>query len=185
MKCNFWQTPVIKGTGDVMKNDPLYHNLLEASWRRRLTEAEQAQLRAWLDAHPENQADWEAEAGLSAALNHLPDAPVPTNFTSRVMLAIEREGAKPRQPSLVLRQFWQWRRRWLPRAGFATLLLGAALFSYREVRAARGRAEMARSVATIVSVPSLPSPQVLKDFDAIWAMDPSPPPDEELLMLLK
>jgi anti-sigma factor RsiW len=146
-------------------------------------------LRAWLDAHPENQADWEAEAGLSAALNHLPDAPVPTNFTSRVMLAIEREEARPRQPSLVLRQFWQWRRRWLPRAGFATLLLAAALFSYREVRAARraeiARSEIARSVAAISSVPSLPSPQVLKDFDAIWAMDPSPPPDEELLMLFK
>jgi hypothetical protein len=167
-----------------MKNDPYYHNLLEISWRRKLTEAEQAQLRAWLAAHPEKQADWEVEAGLNAALGRLPDALVPTNFASRVMQAVQREKTGHRQPSLVLSRFWLWRLRWLPRAAFAAFLLGVALFSYREVRAAR-RAEIARSVAAIGSVPSLPSPQILKDFDAIWAMDPSPPPDEELLMLLK
>ena len=167
-----------------MTNDPLYNNLLETGWRRKLTKAEAAQLRAWLSAHPDLRADWDLEAGLNTALDGLPDMPVATNFTARVMQAVEREAASHRQHSLPLRRFWQWRPRWLPRAALAGLLLGAGLFSYHEVRAAR-RAEMARSVATISSVPSLPSPQILKDFDAIWAMDPSPPADEELLMLLK
>ena len=59
-----------------MTNDPLYHQLLEQSWRRKLTDAEEAGLRAWLAAHPEAQPDWDAEAGLSEALGALPNVPV-------------------------------------------------------------------------------------------------------------
>ncbi len=76
-----------------MSNDPTYNRLRELSWRRKLTGAEEAELRAWLAAHPDAQADWEAEAGLNAALGRLPDAPVPSNFTARVLQAVEREAA--------------------------------------------------------------------------------------------
>ena len=43
-----------------MSSDPIYDQLRELSWRRKLTGAEEARLRAWLAAHPEAQADWEA-----------------------------------------------------------------------------------------------------------------------------
>ena len=76
-----------------MTNDPIYNRLRELSWRRRLTGPEEAELRAWLSAHPEAQADWDAEAGLNASLCQLPDAPVPNNFTARVLHAVEREAA--------------------------------------------------------------------------------------------
>jgi hypothetical protein len=164
-------------------NDPLYNHLLEASWRRKLTEAEQAQLRGLLAAHPESQADWGVEMELTSVLDQLPDAPVATNFTARVLQAVEQEAASPTRRFLPLR-LWEWHPGWLPKAAFVALVLGASLFSYRQVLAAR-RAEMARSVATVCGVPSLPSAEILKDFDAIWAMDPSPPADEELLMLLR
>ena len=47
--------------------------------------------RAHLAAHPEAQADWEAEAGLNDALGRLPDVAVSSNFTARVLQAVERE----------------------------------------------------------------------------------------------
>ena len=101
-----------------MTNDPIYNHLRELSWRRKLTGAEEAELRAWLAAHPEAQADWEAEAGLNAALGRLPDVPVPSNFTARVLQAAEREAAAElRRPG------WKWRvwprLRWLPKVAFA------------------------------------------------------------------
>ena len=55
-----------------------YKLLLEESWRRRLTPAEEASVRAWLAQHPESKADWELESQVSAALEKLPDVPVPS-----------------------------------------------------------------------------------------------------------
>ena len=43
-----------------MNPDPVYQRLRETGWRRPLTAAEQAELRAWLAAHPEQQADAES-----------------------------------------------------------------------------------------------------------------------------
>ena len=63
-------------------------------------------MRAWLAAHPEAQADWEAEAGLSEALGQLPDAPVPSNFTARVLQSVERESAAERRRRSRKWQLW-------------------------------------------------------------------------------
>ena len=167
-----------------MTDNPLYHRLRELSWRWKLTESEQAEMRAWLAAHPEARADWEVEAGLNEALERMPETPVATNFTARVMQAVQLEGAGKTSASLLAGRLRPWWPRWLPRTAFASLLLGLGFFSYHQVLAAR-RAEMARSVATVCGVPSLPSPEILKDFDAIWALDPAPPADMELLTLFK
>jgi anti-sigma factor RsiW len=162
-----------------MTNDPNYDHFRELSWRRELTGAEDAQLHAWLAAHPEAQADWEAEAGLNAALGRLPDVPVPGNFTARVLQAAEREAAAERR-----RSGWIWggwpRLRWLPKAAFAAVILGAGLVSYHQFQAARLR-EYVSSVAAVSDVSSLPGPEILKDFDAIRASNPTPLPDEQLL----
>ena len=164
-----------------MSNDPTYNRLRELSWRRKLTEAEQAELRAWLAAHPEARADWEAEAGLEAALGRLPDAPVPGNFTARVLQAVEREGAAElRRPE------WRmhWWLRWLPKTALAASVVAAGLVSYLLVQKAE-RQRLVESVAVVADVSSLPNPEVLQDFDAIRVSNPTVTPDEELLAALK
>jgi anti-sigma factor RsiW len=164
-------------------NDPIYDHLRELSWRRELTAAEEAELRGWLAAHPEAQAEWEAEVGLNAALGRLPQAPVPGNFTARVLQAVERETAAERRR---LREHWLTRLhlRWLPKVAFAAVVVGAGLLSYQQVQASY-RKKLAESVATVSAVSSLPSPDILKDFDAIRALNPAPAPDEELLTMLQ
>lgn len=164
-----------------MNSDPIYNRLRELSWRRKLTDAEEAELRAWLEAHPEARADWEAEAGLEAALGRLPDAPLPGNFTARVLQAVEREAAAGLRRSE--RRMWPWLR-WLPKAAFAASVLAAGLLSYLMIQNAE-RKRLVESVAAVADVSSLPSPEILQDFDAIRGSSPTPAPDEQLLEVLK
>lgn len=166
-----------------MTNDPIYNQLRELSWRRTLSTAEEAELRKWLAAHPEAQADWEAETGLNAALGRLPDVPVPGNFTARVLQAVEREAAAELRRSQSNWLTWL-RLRWLPKAAFAAIVVGAGLLSYHQVQAAH-RKKLAESVAAVSAVASLPSPDILKDFDAIQASNRTPAPDEQLLTVLQ
>jgi anti-sigma factor RsiW len=166
-----------------MTNDPIYNHLREVSWRRKLTNAEEAEMRTWLATHPEAEADWQAEAGLNAGLGRLPDAPVPSNFTARVLQAVEREAvAELRRPQGKWLT-WLWLR-WLPRAAFAAVVVGVGLLSFHQVQAAH-RKKLVESVAAVSAVSSLPSPDILKDFDAIRALNPTPAPDEQLLAVLQ
>jgi len=166
-----------------MTNDPLYHHLRELSWRRKLTPAEAAELQAWLAAHPEARENWEAEAGLNEALGRLPDAPVASNFTARVLQAVERETASERRRRQRKWRFAEWLR-WLPRAAVAMVILGVGLISFRRVRSPHYRS-LVQSVAAVSRVSSLPSPEILEDFDAIRVSNPTPAADEELLAVLK
>jgi anti-sigma factor RsiW len=166
-----------------MTNDPIYNQLRELSWRRTLSASEEAELRKWLAAHPEAQADWEAETGLNAALGRLPDVPVPGNFTARVLQAVEREAATELRRSHGNWLTWLWLR-WLPKAAFAAIAVGAGLLSYHQVQAAH-RKKLVESVAAVSAVASLPSLDILKDFDAIQASNPTPAPDEQLLTVLQ
>src|SRR6185436_14507392 len=105
-----------------MNPDPVYKRLRELSWRRPLTESEQAELRAWLAAHPEAEDDWETEKHLSAMLHKLPDAPVPSNFTARVRQAVEQEtAAAGRRPGFPSRWAGRWRV-FLPRTAAAVVV---------------------------------------------------------------
>ena len=163
-----------------MNHDPLYHRLCELGWRRKLTGAEEAELRAYLAAHPDVQADWDAEAVLGDVLNRIPDAPLPSNFTSRVIHAVERDqtGLDP-EP----RRGWSWRV-FLPRLAVAVGVACLGLFASQRYAGIQ-RARLARNVAAVLSVQPPPSPQLLADFDAIRRLNRTPPPDEELLALLK
>lgn len=167
-----------------MNDNSEFNRATELSWRRKLEPAEEAQLHAWLEKHSEAKADWELEEQLNQALDQLPAAPVPSNFTARVLQAAEREKAGKERLGASRWLHWRWPWRWIPRAALAALVLGAALFSFGRVQAAR-RAEMLRSVEAVSSVTSLPSPEVLKHFDVIRALSQTPPADEELLHLLK
>src|SRR5215208_6972895 len=109
-----------------MATDPLYNRLLELSWRRKLTEAEEAELRSWRAAHPEVQNDWELESSLTEGLAHLPEVPVGSNFTARVLGQLEQERLAARRPS----HSWMARLMrigWLPQTAVAAILLGVGL----------------------------------------------------------
>jgi len=166
-----------------MSNDPTYNRLRELNWQRNLTGADEAELRAWLAAHPDAQADWEAEAELNAALVRLPDVPVPSNFTARVLQAVELEAAAE-----VRRPGWNWggwlRLGWLPKVALTASVVCAGVVSCLLIQDAQRR-NLVESVAAVSAVSSLPGPEILKDFDAILVLNPTPPPDEELLALLE
>jgi anti-sigma factor RsiW len=166
-------------------NDAEYQRLLEASWRRALTPAEEARLQAWLAAHPARQAAWQDEAALNRLLRRLPDAPLPSNFTARVLQAVaaeERHAAREPTPS----RWFERLRGLLPKLAPASLLgalLVAAVFQYQ----AGQRFQAARAVATVSTVAAaLPAPEVFEDFDAIRSLPtPGTPSDEELLVVLQ
>lgn len=163
-----------------MNPDPVDQRLRETGWRRPLTEAEGAELRAWLSAHPEQQADAETDAALTQALAKLPDAPMPSNFTAHVLQAIEREVAttertatKPSAP--------RWRVLF-PRIAVAAVVVGASVLGYRHHQTVQGEelADAARNLVTVASAMPLPDLTVLEDFEAIRSMSQA---DEGLLAL--
>src|ERR1051325_2215631 len=165
-----------------MTSDPNYKRFCELSWRGKLTPREAAELEAWLAAHPETQTDWAAERLLSGALEKLPDAPVPSNFTARVLQAVELEKAAQSRRSSSIRRVLDWRLRWAPKVALAALLLVSGVVSHRHFQIQP--LKMAESVLAVSEVTSLPNPNVLEDFEAIRALD-QPPADVELLALLK
>src|SRR5690348_7085217 len=148
-----------------MAIDPLFNQLREQSWRRELTPDEESILRDWLTKHPEAQADWENETALNEALRRLPDAPLSSNFTSRVLQGIEREQAAEMRRSRRGRMVWWRRLAW--RFGLAGIIGAAGFFSLEQYYAAHLRAEVRQSIVAVSAVSSLPSAEVLEDFEAI------------------
>lgn len=155
-----------------------YNPLRDKSWRRKRTPAEAGELEAWLAKHPEAQADWEVDVRLTEVIHRLPDAPVPSNFTARVLQAVERESAAASRRS---GPFWKRSlRSLLPKVAVAAVVLGAGLLTYREhMVAEHHRPALAQNV-------KIPSPQDLQDFETIQKMgSANPGPDRELIALLK
>jgi anti-sigma factor RsiW len=170
-----------------MINDPVYKHFLELSWRRKLNLAEEEELRTFLEAHPEAAKEWETETGLNDALELMPDTEVPSNFNARVMQGIERARATERRH--VGRQRIAWWRRFVPRIAFGTVLLVAGAISLEQfytarVQAKARQAEVVRSFIAVSKVPSLPDPEILRDFDTI-RLSARLSADEKLLTLLQ
>ena len=160
-----------------MKDEPIQNLLRELVWRRKFTEAERAELRA----QPETQADWELESRLTEGLARLPDAAVPSNFTARVLQAVEREelqAARKRKG-----RWWNWRVL-LPRATAAAAVVVVAGLTIQRHELNVHRAQLAQSVAQVANAQPLPSIEALKNFNAVQRMS-QPHADEELLALLQ
>ncbi len=164
-----------------MATDPLENRLRELSWRRKLTESETAELRAWLAAHPEAQADWAEEAALNEALEHAPEPPVASNFTARVMQAIEREAASAEKREGRRGELWLRLRRWLPQTAFAVVLVLSGMLSYQHIQTRR--ADPVNKLATLAA--NNPDAEILENFDAIRAMDRHATADEVLLKVMQ
>ena len=162
-----------------MNHDRDYNRLRELSWRRSLTESEQAELHAWLAVHSEARAEWELETDLSAMLHQLPDAPVPSNFTARVLKSVERETAAADR-RLGFQRAWGWRA-FLPRVAGVAVVIAFSLFGYHR----HAIVQQARLVKKLAETPEVANPALLEDFEVIRQLGSTPAPDEELLALMK
>ena len=162
-------------------NDFLPDKLRETGWRRPLTPAEAEALRTWLSRHPETGADWEMEVGLSRAMQLLPEAPVPSNFTARVLAEATKAPAASSRPNPIGRAWWRYL---VPRMAAVILVLTSGFVVYHQHQAAR-REQIARDLATLSAMEGVSDPKVLQDFEAIRRLGQVPPADEELIALLK
>ena len=160
---------------------PEFENLLQTARERDLTDAELAKLERWLAANPDEQAEWEA---LDRLLVALPDAPVASNFTVRVLDEVRRAEA----PGPALGQAW-WRKLLAPQfrpiqiaaaAALAMVVVGVGYQSHLN----RNRAEMAASLHAVATIAEM-APGLLRDFEAIEAIRQADPIDEELWAALK
>ena len=128
---------------------------------------------------PDNQTD----ARLDKLLRGLPDKSVSSNFTARVMQAVEREMSTPAQARAGSWAGWL---RFIPRAAVAMVVVTFSSFAWHQHRVHQ-RTSMAQSVATVsrtvAKVDPLTDPGVFANFDAINRMGTSP--DKELLTLFK
>src|SRR5271157_1675196 len=70
--------------------DEDYQRLKEAGWRRPLTRDEEAALQRFLMANPQTQQAWDEEAALNRLLQRWPAPPVSSNFTARLLQAVEK-----------------------------------------------------------------------------------------------
>lgn len=163
-------------------NESFYQELREISWRRKLTPEEETQLQGWLTAHPEKQAEWELEQSLSEQLRHLSNAPLSSNFTSQVMLALDGELARQEREGRGGRTWLQWLHKFAPRLAPVSLALVVAITFFVYHRGNQVDEQHYRRVA-VETVDNVPSPEILADFDAIEKLPLAT--DEDLLAALQ
>jgi hypothetical protein len=117
---------------------------------------------------------------LRELLSRLPDAPVASNFTARVLQAVDlEESRRARKWSFI----FNWHG-FLPRAAVATVAVLFVGLTLQHHEAGARRAEVAQSVVIVTETP-MPSEDALKNFDAIRRMSQPARPDEELLALMQ
>jgi len=169
-----------------MNEDPTVTRLREIAWRRPLTNAEKIELRAWLGAHPEAQAEWAGELELSRVVAKLPNAPAPSNFTARVLAAVERE-VQAQELGNARSRAWWWRV-FLPRTAAAAAILVIAFSIYRMNEAKREK-DLVSTLSKISREERVPPTQALEDYDYVADLSAGVSAgvgaDEELLTLMR
>jgi anti-sigma factor RsiW len=168
-------------------NELEYKRLREIGWRRKLTAQEEISLQAYLLTHPEAQADWDDDLALTHALDRLPNAPLSSNFTSQVMLALDLEIAAEERQHGGTRGWRWWLHQFLPKAalGVLTVSLGALGFTQYQRHLWEERAQQTIAVTRVAGF--LPEAEMWQDFEAIRRLNTSAPAtsDDELLAALK
>jgi hypothetical protein len=142
------------------------NELLKAASQRSLTPEQQNRLRSFFPEDEQGQAALEEELALNQLLVQVPDAPIASNFTAQVMQLVASEEKKFRQP--LARSTWtSWIfGSWLRQAAVASITAAVMLFSYQHYLSAQ-RQEVAASIATVSTVASASSIDMLQDFEAI------------------
>lgn len=149
-----------------MENKP--SDSSEPLWRRKLSDAERADLRT--------RPELELEARLTNALAKIPDAPMPSNFTARVLAAVELEDKRAART----RWHWSWRLL-LPRVAVTAAILIFAGISLQRHEANSQRLALVQTLARLATTQPLPSADALENLDAIQRMGQSAHADGELL----
>ncbi|MBI1842881.1 MAG: hypothetical protein HYR88_18735 [Verrucomicrobia bacterium] len=168
-------------------NETELNEILDAAWRRPLTEAEQAALADWARRHPAQRAEMEAVLAVSRGLEGLPAPTASSNFMSRVWREVEageRIESRPGQASASGAGPRLWRL-WLPR--FATGLVAVAIAggSWWRYEAGR-RAVIVRGITAAANVDDSPDLAMLREFEAIKILGEAPASvDVELLAALQ
>lgn len=157
----------------VMNGEPIQDPLREVVWRRRLTETERIEL----SGQSRSGADLNLESRLTEVLGRLPDAAVPSNFTARVLQAIDRQELESAREERGYRRTW---RLLFPRMAAAALVVAVAGLAIERHELNEHRAQLAQSIAA----QPMPSVEALKNFNAIQRMS-RPHADEQLLALLQ
>lgn len=161
--------------------DKHYQEIKEAGWRRPLNPAEEAALQKFLAEHPEAREGWGEEAALSRLLERQPNVPVSSNFTARLLQAVQHAPARPA---------WRdWFSHWLPesrawRVALCSMVVCAGVLSFHEYQVMH-RIRMARDLAGVSRVAALPPVEWLKDFDTINSISQVKVADDDLLAALE
>lgn len=156
---------------DVRKDE-----LVRLSAKRELTPEDESRLEIYFTANPQARAEWEEERALTRAVQSLPDLPVSSNFTARVLQEVDLEDRTMARAGN--RSAW-WSRLW-PKLGWATaaLLLTTLGIQYHT-------AQKQKIVVDLVRISQAPA-DVLQDFEVINRLrQASAPSDEELLLALQ
>lgn len=125
------------------------------------------------------------EARLTAALGRLPDAPVSSNFTARVLAAVDREEAAASR-TYVGSALWPWlRTAWWPRVAAAALVIVVTSLAVRQQSERSYHEHLAHTVATVALNQPVPSVEALENLDAIQRLGQSARADGELLSMLQ
>ena len=142
-----------------------------------MTAAERAALGA--------QPDVELEARLTQSLAKIPNVPVASNFTARLMSAIELE--ETRRTRSWTRPWilnWNWRV-FLPRAVATAAIVVFAGLGWQRYEVNSQQVLLAKNVAQVAVANPVPSVDILKNFDAIQRMSQPVTPDKDLLALMQ
>ena len=162
-------------------NDVRKDELIRLSLQRDLTPEEESRLEALLASTPDTRTQWEEERALSRALQSLPDVPVSSNFTSRVLQAVDAEEARDNRRSIIR----PWFRSFLPRLSWAAVVVLLAFFGLQGFRGAK-RAQAGKDISFVSADLAKLPPEVLQDFDAIDQLrQASTGHDDELLIALQ
>lgn len=153
-----------------------YEDLLSIRWIRELNGREQDRLERLLSADPKWKAQWQEDMAVLEAVLRLPDVPVASNFTSRVVAALpcapDESG-----PALLLptKRIWFRRLAWAPKwclgFGFAALL-ALAVF-YGEYKRAKSM-QFVESLTVITESETAPTMEESKHFEFIQELAPVP-----------
>lgn len=164
-----------------------FEDLIEISWRRALTQEEEAALQAWLAAHPEDTERWEFEAGLNLALERVPAVQPSSNFTSRVLALVEQDQrAAQRSRSGWLNWFGgEWLT--LRRLSWASVCMIAFAVAVNE-SGKYGQKQVSRGLKSISAVAAVTPSELVEDFDVVVKFNAvraeQNPTDEALYVLL-
>jgi hypothetical protein len=168
-------------------NEAEYEALLAARWRRPLTEAEEARLRAHLARHPELRSQWdEEERELDRCLRTLPDAPISSNFTAQVLqkVAMDQARADRHRAARSLWREWVGALRWKGAAAAVMLAVCALVWRPWAPAPPSGAVTTAGDASTLEHLATLPPAEALQDFEAIQQLSNMPARDTVDLELL-